>query len=59
VREVWRIDLLERHAHVSTPDGELEVPTTDHLTWHPPGIAEPVTISIESLFAGTHPGASM
>ena len=56
VHQVWRIDLEDRCAYVSRPDGTLEIRETSQLTWHPPGMAEPLRIPIEALFAGTHSG---
>jgi Uma2 family endonuclease len=56
VEEVWRIDLEERCAYLTRRDGPKVDRRTDTLTWHAPGLAEPLTISITSLFEGTRAG---
>jgi Uma2 family endonuclease len=53
VEEVWRIDLEERCAYVARLGQTREERRTETLTWHAPDLAEPLTVSIPSLFEGT------
>jgi Uma2 family endonuclease len=52
VLEMWRIDLQERCAYVARKEQPV-LRRPDYLTWHPPGMQEPLTLSIASLFEGT------
>ena len=49
VREFWRVDLGEQSAYVSRP-GQAERRQTERLLWHPPELAQPLTIGIPALF---------
>jgi Uma2 family endonuclease len=49
VREYWRVDLREGCIHVSRP-GQAESRQTQRLQWHPPELAEPLSLDIPDLF---------
>jgi Uma2 family endonuclease len=49
VREVWRVDLLERCVFVSRPD-RPEEQHTGRITWHPPEMSDSLSIPVPGLF---------
>lgn len=49
VREYWRVDLRDECVHVSRP-GQAERRQTERLVWHPPELAEPLSLNIQALF---------
>lgn len=51
--EVWRIDLQEGCAFAARQGQPLER-RAEYLAWHPPGLQEPLVVSIASLFEGTY-----
>jgi Uma2 family endonuclease len=50
VTETWRADLAERCIYVVREPGGVVDRMDDRLLWHPPGLAEPLQISIPELF---------
>jgi len=49
VREYWRVDLREASIHVSRL-GQSERRLSERLVWHPPELAEPMSLDIQDLF---------
>lgn len=50
VREVWRVDLMERAVFVSRPGDRTESRHIDRLVWHPPEIPSPLIIDLDRIF---------
>ena len=55
VREVWRVDLRDRVLYVSRPGGSADVPHAGRVVWHPPEIAEPLDLDIQTVFGPVTP----
>lgn len=51
VRDVWRVDLLDRCVIVRTGDG-AETVHRQQLAWQPEGLERPLRVDVESLFEG-------
>lgn len=49
VREVWRVDLIERVVFVTRPDAH-EARDSERVTWQPPETTTPLVISVPALF---------
>lgn len=55
VREYWRLDLTERRLYRSVPGRSGEVGHADLVSWHPPEMPVPLTISIPELLGHSQP----
>ena len=55
VREVWRVDLIDRRVYRSRPGEVNEVPWSDHLRWHPPEMAAALVLPVPTLFGPPRP----
>jgi len=49
VGTIWLLDVERRAVEVWTPDATSARIETERLTWHPPGVPEPLRIDLDSL----------